>query len=193
MESSTSCESDAELRQPIILQAARYVAEYTAIAEWLAACVYSREQRPEVAKEALSQLLHQHLRTVIRQVHDAADDFNAFAEDVKAFGYDRVDSGSLYMVLRATKIAIFDALELMDLYSDEERGGHDGELNALFARSRILDKTISRRSDRMIQRRMGLALGQVLREHSNLDPRGANVEALAAKLQYVFSHSVLGY
>lgn len=190
MESSTSCESDAELRQPIILQATRYVAEYPVIAERLAAWVHKREQRPEVAKEALTQLLHEVIRATIRQLHHIVAEFNAFAYEVKDLGYNRVDSGDLYMILQATNVAIADTLELLAFYSDEERGGHDGEFNALYARSRILDHTTSRRSDHMMMRRMGLTLGQVLQEQSNVDPFGTHVEALAAKFQYVFSPSV---
>lgn len=190
MESLASCESDAELRQPIILQAAHYAAESHAIAEWLADWVHNREQRPEIAKEALAQLLHEVIRTTIRQVHDLIAEFNAFAYEVEDLGYDRVDSGHLYMAIQVTKVALADTFELIDFYSREERGGPDGELNALYARSRILDHTTSRRSDHMMKRRMGLALGQVLQEQSNADPCGADVEALGAKLQYVFLPSV---
>jgi hypothetical protein len=86
------------------------------------------KQNPIASDEPLSILLRKQIQALQTQV------------STLKFEVANFDANTVAEALLATKLSLLSTLDLLDFYCKEERRGHDGALNSLFASRHILNQ-----------------------------------------------------
>jgi hypothetical protein len=132
--------------------------------------------------EPLTVLLQNQLKSLAAEVHDLRSQVTRYCIVDHASGLspaalsgteDKLLPTELAHALASVTLRIHETIELLDLYKREERSGHDGALNALFASRFILDRSGHRGprrafydQDKLL--RMGLGLKDIVTQLSQL-------------------------